>query len=209
GQEAQSPPSASQPQPTSQPPLTTQPPATQPTPTPTPTIPPAEPTPEPEPTSEPLEHTFDQPSISPKQDFAIPQPQSPTHSPTAGHLNVEDIIQLVSQLISRIDVKRVKTLERCFEEERPGRWLYLTQKEGIRVSWGRNVGKREDYPLISFAKGVHDTYQDKKVSGENPEKDIKEVNLGFENINSGDKGVNTGSTTVKSGTDPVNTDSIK
>ncbi|GKD91803.1 hypothetical protein Tco_1371640 [Tanacetum coccineum] len=103
GHEAHSSPPVTQPQPTTLPPPTTKPSATQPTPTPTPFTTPAAPTTELEPTPDLLEHTSEQLPLSPPQDSTIPQSLSPTHSPTTGNLNVEYLIQLVPQLISRID----------------------------------------------------------------------------------------------------------
>ncbi|GJU85859.1 hypothetical protein Tco_1293405 [Tanacetum coccineum] len=129
------------------------PPTSQPAPPATTTIPP---TPITEPTSEPsspptapenetMEHHFEQPSpehqkSSPRQASDIPQTQAPTHTHAAepGHMSVDDLVQLVPQLMTRIEslekdlkqtkqtmgnaivklVKKVKKMEKILKSRR-------------------------------------------------------------------------------------------
>ncbi|GJW84347.1 hypothetical protein Tco_0157492 [Tanacetum coccineum] len=99
-----------------------------------------------------MEHPFEQPSpehqpSSPRQEFAIPQTQAPTHTYEAeiGHMSVDDLFQLVPQLMTRIEslekdlkqtkhtmgnailklVKKVKKLEKVVKSKR----VVLTDSE--------------------------------------------------------------------------------
>ncbi|GJW84956.1 hypothetical protein Tco_0158101 [Tanacetum coccineum] len=142
----------------------------------------------------PLSASQPQPTSQPPLTTQPPATQ-PTPKPTpTGHPNVEDLIQLVPQLISRIDglekelrdtkqtygtalvtlVKRVKTLEVALK--RKSRKMVVSDSEGEESeSQGRNV-EREDDPLISLAKEFM-TPTKIKDSGEIQEKDISPTTL--------------------------------
>ncbi|GJY37421.1 hypothetical protein Tco_0422799 [Tanacetum coccineum] len=169
------------------------PPTSQPAPPETTTIPP---TPITEPTSEPsspptapehetMEHHFEQPSpehqqSSPRQASDIPQTQAPTHTHEAepGHMSVDDLVQLVPQLMTRIEslekdlkqtkqtmgnaivklVKKVKKMEKILKSRR----VVLTDSEDEDAEnsskQGRNLQKDESE--------VFETPKQGKSSGE-------------------------------------------
>ncbi|GJW89632.1 putative ribonuclease H-like domain-containing protein [Tanacetum coccineum] len=94
---AQSQPSTTAPVPsTSPPPVQSPPPTTEPTPITTEPITEPTPTPIPEPEHETMEHTFEEPSPT-------HQHLSPIQEHEERHMNVDDLLQLVPQLMSRID----------------------------------------------------------------------------------------------------------
>ncbi|GJR93755.1 hypothetical protein Tco_0265929 [Tanacetum coccineum] len=96
--------------------------------------------PSPEPDSEPIEHTFEQPSpehqpLSPRQETEVPQSQDPTHPHVAEErtMSVDDLLQLVPKLITKVDsLNRTKAAEvdqeKHLELVKKGRNL---QEEGL------------------------------------------------------------------------------
>ncbi|GJX04878.1 hypothetical protein Tco_0190794 [Tanacetum coccineum] len=161
---AQTLPSTSSPPVQSQPPTPTPIPATIPTPTPTPipaTIPTPTPTPIPDTEPAPFEHTFEEPSPV-HQHFSPPQEQA------QGQMAMDDLLQVVPQLISRIDsletdlkqtkltmgnaivklVKKVKKLEGLLKK----RNVVLSEEEEEEPeAQGR---KSQDDPLASLVQGM-------------------------------------------------------
>ncbi|GJU97121.1 ribonuclease H-like domain-containing protein [Tanacetum coccineum] len=129
--------------------------------------------PSPEPDNEPIEHIFEQPSpehqpLSPRQETAVPQSQDPTHPhvPAARTMTVEDLLQLVPNLIIKVDsletelkqtkltmgkaimklVKKVKKLEDILKR----RHVVLTDLEDKELEdQGRIIQDINDDPLVS------------------------------------------------------------
>ncbi|GJX41264.1 hypothetical protein Tco_0256254 [Tanacetum coccineum] len=202
------------------------PPTSQPAPPVITTIPP---TPITEPTSEPsspptapehetMEHHFEQPSpkhqqSSPRQASDIPQTQAPTHTHEAelGHMSVDDLVQLVPQLMTRIEslekdlkqtkqtmgnaivklVKKVKKMEKILKSRR----VVLTNSEDDDAEnsskQGRNLQKDESE--------VFETPKQGKSSGEtdiSPQVrrrlDAEDVSTGFTDIKSASEKVSSG-----------------
>ncbi|GJT35872.1 hypothetical protein Tco_0926291 [Tanacetum coccineum] len=152
------------------------PPTSQPAPIESTTVPPTHVT-APEPSSpsttpehETMEHPFEQPSpehqpSSPRQESDIPQTQAPTHTHEAEtrHMSVDDLVQLVPQLMTRIEslekdlkqtkqimrnaivklVKKVKKMEKVVKSRR----VVLTDSEDDAAKnsskQGRNLQKDE------------------------------------------------------------------
>ncbi|GJT10204.1 putative ribonuclease H-like domain-containing protein [Tanacetum coccineum] len=74
----------------------------------------------PEPDSEPIKHTFKQPSLkhqplSPIQETEVPQSQDPTHPHVAEErtMTVDDLLQLVPKLITKVDSLETDMLLAC------------------------------------------------------------------------------------------------
>ncbi|GJR76487.1 hypothetical protein Tco_0088852 [Tanacetum coccineum] len=93
----------------------------------------------PEPDSEPIEHTFEQPSpehqpLSPRQETEVPQSQDPTHPHVAEErtMTVDDLLQLVPKLITKVD-----SLETKLKQTK------LTMGKAL-VKLVKNVKKMED-----------------------------------------------------------------
>ncbi|GKG07481.1 hypothetical protein Tco_0330450, partial [Tanacetum coccineum] len=146
-----------------------------PIPTPTPT-----PTPIPETEPEPFEHTFKEPSPI-HQHFSPPQEQA------QGQMTVDDLLQVVPQLISRIDslemdlkqtkltmgnaivklVKKVKKLEGVLKRRNV---VLSYSEEDEPEAQGR---KRQDDPLVSLVQGlVTHSMTTVNASGEEQVEDI-------------------------------------
>ncbi|GJX72148.1 putative reverse transcriptase domain-containing protein [Tanacetum coccineum] len=155
-------------------------PTTEPISEPTPT-----PTPAPEPEPEPMEHTFEEPSPAHTH-------LSPMHETEDRHVNVDDLIQLVPKLLSRIDsleqdlkqtketmghaivklVKKVKKLEGVLKKRR----VVLSESEDEETgAQGRNI---HDDPPVSLAQGlVTPSKTTVNISGEEEVEDISPTTL--------------------------------
>ncbi|GJY64677.1 putative ribonuclease H-like domain-containing protein [Tanacetum coccineum] len=154
-------------------------PASIPTPTPIPASIPT-PTPIPETEPEPFEHTFEEPSPV-HQHFSPPQEQA------QGQMTVDDLLQVVPQLISRIDsletdlkhtkltmgnaivklVKKVKKLEGFLKRRNV---VLSDSKEEEPEAQGR---KSQDDPLVSLVQGlVTPSMTTVNASGEEQVEDI-------------------------------------
>ncbi|GKA21969.1 putative ribonuclease H-like domain-containing protein [Tanacetum coccineum] len=166
---------------TSSPPVQSPPPipASIPTPTPIPASIPT-PTPIPETEPEPFEHTFEEPSPV-HQHFSPPQEQA------QGQMTVDDLLQVVPQLISRIDsletdlkqtkltmgnaivklVKKVKKLEGFLKRRNV---VLSDSEEEEPEAQGR---KSQDDPLVSLVQGlVTPSMTNVNASGEEQVEDI-------------------------------------
>ncbi|GJW33813.1 hypothetical protein Tco_0053845 [Tanacetum coccineum] len=176
---AQSQPSSSTPQVQSHTPTPTPPPIHTPTPTPPPIHTPT-PTPIPETEPEPFEHIFEEPS-------PVHQPSSPPQEQAQGQMAMDDLLQVVPKLISRIDsletdlkqtkltmgnaivklVKKVKKLEGLLKK----RHVVLSDSEEEEPeAQGR---KSQDDPLDSSVQGLVTPSTTKvNASGEEQVEDI-------------------------------------
>ncbi|GJW50568.1 putative ribonuclease H-like domain-containing protein [Tanacetum coccineum] len=147
---------------TSLPPVQSPPPITTPIPASTPTpIPASTPTPIPETDPEPMEHTFEEPSPA-HQHFSPPQEHAQEQ------MSVDDLLQLVPQLMTRVDslekdlkqtkltmgsaivklVKKVKKLEGILKRKNV---VFSDSKEEEPKDQGR---KCQDDPLVSLVHGL-------------------------------------------------------
>ncbi|GJT32117.1 putative ribonuclease H-like domain-containing protein [Tanacetum coccineum] len=171
---------------TSSPPVQSPPPIPAPTPTPTP-IPASIPTPTPIPETEPepIGHTFEEPSPA-HQHFSPPQEQA------QGQMTVDDLLQVVPQLMSRIDsletdlkqtkltmgsaivklVKKVKKLEGILKRRNV---VLSDSEEEEPEAQGR---KSQDDPLVSLVQGlVTPSKTTVNASGEEQVEDISPTTL--------------------------------
>ncbi|GJW28295.1 putative ribonuclease H-like domain-containing protein, partial [Tanacetum coccineum] len=170
---------------TSSPPVQSPPPIPTPTPTPIPASIPT-PTPIPETEPEPIGHTFEEPSPA-HQHFSPPQEQA------QGQMTVDDLLQVVPQLMSRIDsletdlkqtkltmgsaivklVKKVKKLEGILKRRSN---VVLSDSEGEEPeAQGR---KSQDDPLVSSSQGlVTPSKTTVNASGEEQDEDISPTTL--------------------------------
>ncbi|GJT52499.1 hypothetical protein Tco_0978656 [Tanacetum coccineum] len=143
-------------------PSTSPPPIHAPTPTPIPASIPT-PTPIPETEPEPIEHNFEEPSPT-HQHFSPPQEQA------QGQMTVDDLLQVVPQLISRIDsletdlkqtkltmgnaivklVKKVKKLEGFLKR----RNVVLSDSEEEETEAQGRKSQSQDDPLVSLVHGL-------------------------------------------------------
>ncbi|GKD04173.1 hypothetical protein Tco_1179147 [Tanacetum coccineum] len=137
--------------------------STPPTPTPTPPTSIPTPTPIPETEPEPIEHNFKEPSPT-HQHFSPPQEQA------QGQMTVDDLLQVVPQLISRIDsletdlkqtkltmgnaimklVKKVKKLEGFLKR----RNMVLSDSEEEETEAQGRKSQSQDDPLVSLVHGL-------------------------------------------------------
>ncbi|GKD93771.1 hypothetical protein Tco_1373608, partial [Tanacetum coccineum] len=202
---------------TSSPPVQSPPPI--PTPTPTPTPPPIHtptpilasiptPTPIPETKPEPFEHTFEETS-------PVHQHFSPPHEQAQGKMTVDDLLQVVPQLISRIDsletdlkqtkltmgnalvklVKKVKKLEGFLKRRNV---ILSDSEEEESVAQGR---KSQDDPLDSLRR--KETKGKKVVSSLDFQ---EEVDAGAKQVNTAE-GLSTGSTKLSTDSTKLSTSS--
>ncbi|GKB05301.1 hypothetical protein Tco_0833496, partial [Tanacetum coccineum] len=169
-------------------PSTSSPPVQSPPPIPTPTPIPASiptPTPIPETEPEPIGHTFEEPSPA-HQHFSPPQEQA------QGQMTVDDLLQVVPQLMSRIDsletdlkqtkltmgsaivklVKKVKKLEGILKRRNV---VLSDSEEEEPEAQGR---KSQDDPLVSLVQGlVTPSKTTVNASGEEQVEDISPTTL--------------------------------
>ncbi|GJS94445.1 hypothetical protein Tco_0801413 [Tanacetum coccineum] len=169
---------------TSSPPVQSPPPIPTPTPTPIPASIPT-PTPIPETEPEPIGHTFEEPSPA-HQHFSPPQEQA------QGQMTVDDLLQVVPQLMSRIDsletdlkqtkltmgsaivklVKKVKKLEGILKRRNV---VLSDSEEEEPEAQGR---KSQDDPLVSLVQGlVTPSKTTVNASGEEQVEDISPTTL--------------------------------
>ncbi|GJQ97098.1 putative ribonuclease H-like domain-containing protein, partial [Tanacetum coccineum] len=178
---------------------------------------------------EPMEHTFKEPSPA-HQHFSPPQEHA------QGQMTVDDLLQLVPQLMTRVDslekdlkqtkltmgsaivklVKKVKKLEGILKR----RNVVFSDSEWKNLRIRR---KKSDATLVSLVQGlVTPSKTTVNTSGEEQVEDIspntleaaktlsgrEEVGTGAERVNTAE-GVNTGSIKVSTVSGQVSTDSIK
>ncbi|GKF56273.1 hypothetical protein Tco_0166613, partial [Tanacetum coccineum] len=168
---------------TSSPPVQSPPPIPAPIPTPTPT-----PTPIPKTEPKPLEYTFEEPS--PAHQYFLPPQEHPQ-----GHMTMDDLLQLVPQLVTRIDsletdlkqtkltigstivklVKKVKKLEGILKRRNVD--LSDSEEEEPEAQ-GRKSQDDHDDPLVSLVQGLVTTSKTTvNASGEEQVKDISPTTL--------------------------------
>ncbi|GKC44300.1 hypothetical protein Tco_1062022, partial [Tanacetum coccineum] len=212
-------------------PSTSLPPEQSPPPIPTP-IPASTPTPIPETDPEPMEHTFEEPSPA-HQHFSPPQEHA------QGQMTLDDLLQVVPQLMTRVDslekdlkqtkltmgsaivklVKKVKKLEGILKRKNV---VFSDSEEEEPEDQGR---KSQDDPLVSLVQGlVTPSKTTVNASGEEQVEDISPNTLeaaktlsrvAFKSLILGVDGVNTaegfntGSIKVSTISGQVSTDSIK
>ncbi|GJV49194.1 hypothetical protein Tco_1439406 [Tanacetum coccineum] len=189
-------------------PSTSSPPVQSPPPIPAP-IPASTPTPIPETDPEPMEHTFEEPSH-------VHQHFSPPQEHAQGQMNMDALLQLVPQSMTRTDslekdlkqtkltkgsaivklVKKVKTLEGILKRRN---MVLSDSEEEEPEAQGR---KSQDDPLVSLVQGL----EGKRPKGKKVVTSLdfqEEVSTGYA------EGVNTGSIKVSTVSGQVSTDSIK
>ncbi|GKA61294.1 hypothetical protein Tco_0760701 [Tanacetum coccineum] len=178
------------------------------------------PTPIPETDPEPFEHTFEEPSPV-HQHFSPPQEQS------QGPMAMDDLLQVVPQLISRIDslkmdlkqtkltlgnvivklVKKVKKLEGILKKRNV---VLSDSEEEEPEAQGR---KNQDDPLASLVPISYIPLQQKRYKRRKETKGKKvvlnldfqeEVDTGAEQVNTAE-GVNTGSIKLSTGSEQIST----
>ncbi|GJU77040.1 hypothetical protein Tco_1274110 [Tanacetum coccineum] len=155
-------PSTSSPPVQSPPPIPASIPASTTTPTPIPASIPT-PTPIPETEPEPFEHTFEEPSPV-HQHFSPPQEQA------QGQMTVDDLLQVVPQLISRIDSLETGSRGGGTRGPKGGRGERLDSEEEEPEAQGR---KSQDDPLVSLVQGlVTPSMTNVNASGEEQVEDI-------------------------------------
>ncbi|GJS39222.1 putative ribonuclease H-like domain-containing protein [Tanacetum coccineum] len=200
----------------------------------------AEPTPHPkspspEPDSEPIEHTFEQPSpehqpLSPRQETKVPQSQDPTHPHVAEErtMSVDDLLQLVPKLITKIDsletelkqtkltmgkalvklVKKVKKMEDVLKR----RHVVLPDSEDedaeISSKQGRNLQEEGlDEMVRNIIKDKSEVFKTPTQSKTSWEEDISPTTLEAANsvkdVSTGFEEVNTGGLGVSTGSGPI------